>query len=77
MDRRSPSEFQIGGHHYASPDPEDDPDHTVIDERLSLLQKALDGMSSFGYLYDFGTHTSLQRLNSSSTSAVRPGAPSL
>ena len=47
-------DFQIGGIRYATPDPEDDPAHPVADERRVLLQKALEGISSFGYQYDFG-----------------------
>lgn len=48
-------EFQIGAVRYAIPDPEtDDPEHPVVDERRVLLHKALKGISTFGYMYDFG-----------------------
>jgi len=47
-------EFQIAGVRYATPDPDDNPDAVVVDERQTLLHKALNGISRFGYLYDFG-----------------------
>lgn len=47
-------EFQIGGVLYATPDPEDRPERVIIDERRVQLHKVLNGISHFGYLYDFG-----------------------
>ena len=46
--------FQIGESRYAMPDPEDDPAYPVVDERRAVLQKVLDGITTFGYEYDFG-----------------------
>ena len=47
-------EFQIGEILYATPHPEDWPERVIIDERRVKLHKALNGISRFGYLYDFG-----------------------
>jgi len=47
-------EFQIGDILYATPHPEDSPERVIIDERRVKLHKALNGISRFGYLYDFG-----------------------
>lgn len=47
-------EFQIGGAAYATPHPEDDPDRPVLDERGVRLDKVLEGISAFSYMYDFG-----------------------
>ncbi|MBK8740372.1 MAG: plasmid pRiA4b ORF-3 family protein [Betaproteobacteria bacterium] len=47
-------QFQIGGIGYATPHPDDEPEQPVVDEGRVLLQKVLDGISSFGYEYDFG-----------------------
>ncbi len=47
-------EFQIGGVIYATPHPEDDVDRVIVDERRAQLHKVLQGISRFGYLYDFG-----------------------
>ena len=47
-------EFRIGGVIHAIPHPEDDPKRAIVDERRTLLRKALDGISVFSYMYDFG-----------------------
>ncbi len=47
-------EFHIGAVTYATPDPEDDPERIVVDERRAQLDKVLKGISSFGNLYDSG-----------------------
>jgi len=48
-------EFQIGGVTYAEPDPENqDLGSPPVDERKAVLSKVLEGISSFGYQYDFG-----------------------
>lgn len=47
-------EFRIGADVYATPHREDWPERTIVDERRVQLHKALNGISSFGYVYDFG-----------------------
>jgi hypothetical protein len=48
-------QFQIGGAAYAIPDPEaDDPARPVVDERFVTMDRVAKGISSFGYMYDFG-----------------------
>lgn len=46
--------FQIGGVSYATPHPDDETDRPVIDERVAQLGNVLEGISVFGYTYDFG-----------------------
>ena len=41
-------QFAIGGVTYATPDPEDDPERIIVDERRVQLHKVLDGISRFG-----------------------------
>ncbi len=47
-------EFNIGAVVYATPHPEDWPERTLVDERSAKLLKVLNGISRFGYRYDFG-----------------------
>jgi hypothetical protein len=47
-------EFAIGGVTYATPDAEDSPERIIVDEHHVQLHKVLNGISRFGYLYDFG-----------------------
>jgi hypothetical protein len=47
-------QFTIGGTRYATPDPEDDPEHPVVDERRMKLRDVLEHDLEFAYLYDFG-----------------------
>ena len=47
-------EFKIGADVYATPHSEDWPERIIIDERRAQLHKALNGISRFGYMYDFG-----------------------
>jgi hypothetical protein len=47
-------EFQVGAVIYATPHPEDWPERTIVDERRVQLHKVLNGISRFGYMYDFG-----------------------
>ncbi len=49
-------EFEIGGVRYATPNDEDETDRVIVDERRAKLDKTLKGISSFGYVYDFGDH---------------------
>lgn len=46
--------FQIGGATYATPNPDDDPEWVIVDERSVRLRKVLGGITAFGYTYDFG-----------------------
>ena len=47
-------QFTISDTRYATPDPEDDPEHPVVDERAVKLRDVLQGDLEFTYLYDFG-----------------------
>jgi len=47
-------QFTIGDTRYATPDPEDDPEHPVVDERRVKLRDVLERDLEFAYLYDFG-----------------------
>ncbi len=47
-------QFTIGDTRYATPHPEDDPEHPVLDERRVKLRDVLERDLEFAYLYDFG-----------------------
>ncbi len=50
-------EFRVGEHRYGVPDPEFGADLTIRDAKCIRLARFIgEGLTNFGYIYDFGDH---------------------